>query len=129
MTRLWGRSLKIQKMGVVAVATRTFALRHDEDRKVTICHQLDRNARVRHPMSMLQYISSLSLLTVEEPPKKKGTPRKRTKRDSAPVEEPTTTGREEKADDEPREMKYWLMKAEPESRIVKGKVCHYTIER
>ena len=66
---------------------------------------------------------------MKETPKKKGTPRKRTKRDSTAAEEATPNGREEKADDEPREMKYWLMKAEPESRIVKGKVCHYTIER
>ena len=52
-------------MGVVAVATRTFSLHHDQARRVTICRQLDRNARVRHPMSMLKYIYSLVLLNRE----------------------------------------------------------------
>lgn len=60
----------------------------------------------------------------EIPKKKKVTPRKRTKRESTPVLDATANGvTDNEADEEPRETKYWLMKAEPESRVVKGKVC------
>jgi hypothetical protein len=46
------------------------------------------------------------------------TPRKRTKRESITKEDAIENGVVE----EPRGKEYWLMKAEPESRIVKGKV-------
>ena len=47
------------------------------------------------------------------------TPQKRAKRESITKEDAIENG---VIIEEPRGMKYWLMKAEPESRIVKGKV-------
>jgi hypothetical protein len=51
-------------------------------------------------------------------------PKKRTKREIKPKTEPAPEVETEQdvANAEPRGTKYWLMKAEPESRIVKGKV-------
>ena len=52
-------------------------------------------------------------------------PRKRAKKDSAvhgPAEHAVDEAIEESVAKEARGLKYWLMKAEPESRIVKGKV-------
>ena len=67
------------------------------------------NAEVRLPDNML---------TREEIVEKPVTSRKRTKRESITKEDAI----EDEVAEEPRGKKYWLMKAEPESRIVKGKV-------
>jgi hypothetical protein len=51
--------------------------------------------------------------------------RKRTKKDDVPKEDSKvneTAKATAPSQEEDRGMKYWLMKAEPESRIVKGKV-------
>lgn len=58
------------------------------------------------------------MLSREETFEKAVTPRKRTKRESITAENATENGVVE----ESRGKKSWLMKAEPDSRIVKGKV-------
>ena len=58
------------------------------------------------------------MLSREETVEKAVTPRKRTKRESITAENATENGVVE----ESRGKKSWLMKAEPDSRIVKGKV-------
>jgi hypothetical protein len=49
-------------------------------------------------------------------------PRKRAKKEASPSKVEPNQETEQKPEEEPRGMKYWLMKAEPDSRIVKGKV-------
>jgi hypothetical protein len=57
-------------------------------------------------------------------PVKHDTPRKRRKRNDAIVSTAKDSKpAEEKDHAEAGEIQYWLMKAEPETRIVKGKVC------
>jgi hypothetical protein len=49
-------------------------------------------------------------------------PRKRAKKEASQSKVEHNHETEPKADEEPRGIRYWLMKAEPDSRIVKGKV-------
>jgi hypothetical protein len=75
----------------------------------------------------LSSIISIYFAQIEKDiPEKPLKPQKRTKRESKPKdskEDTATNGVEERiADKEEKEVQYWLMKAEPESRIVKGKV-------
>jgi hypothetical protein len=61
---------------------------------------------------------------MKETPETPKSARKRTKKEAVPKAEPKVNGTPDAAPSQEveRGVKYWLMKAEPESRIVKGKV-------
>ena len=91
------------------------------------CHN-DRSGKVKFQLRRQRFLSLSTFAESKNTPKKKSTPNKRRK--SEPKQEPAQevsndAGKENGiANDDAvlRGIKYWLMKAEPESRIVKGKV-------
>jgi hypothetical protein len=91
------------------------------------CHN-DGSGKVKFQLWRQRFLSSSTFTESKDTSKKKLTPNKRRK--TEPKQEPALevsndAGKENGiANDNatPRGIKYWLMKAEPESRIVKGKV-------